>query len=295
MQDRSDGWFLMHRGWADNPIFAKAEFCPRMAWLWLIENACWEPKRVRIAGKTILLARGQLSYSRSYLSEAWGWTESRVARFVNALQTDQMIDRTSEQGQMVISICNYDKYQDAKKISDRQSDRQSDRHRTGSEHNKKELKEVKEDSIPPTPFQPTFELESENPSPPKSAIDDQLNSDFENLWSAWKPSGDMDKGSKSKAKTSYLKARKDMQHGKIISSCRQYLEFCHRNDRSTQHVVTWLNQRRFDDEFPAAGASRSGKPAHGRPAYADSLGRAAQAAGNILDEKARLRKENDAE
>ena len=117
----SEGFFLLHRGWRENPIF-RGEFSRADAWVWLIENACWKPSRTRIKGETIELERGELSFSIRFLAESWGWSKSRVDRFLSDLRDEGMIETRSKngtvkrhkagQGQSIISIVNYRKYQD---------------------------------------------------------------------------------------------------------------------------------------------------------------------------------------
>lgn len=107
------------------------------AWCWLISTACWKPTRFDIRGKTIILERGQLCASRSQMAEAWNWSGSAVERFLTRLQTEQMIERLTGQGRSVITICNYDKYQDKPKRAgqptEQQSGQQSDSNRTAKE------------------------------------------------------------------------------------------------------------------------------------------------------------------
>jgi hypothetical protein len=110
--------------------------------------------------------------------------------------------------------------------------------------------------------------------------------DFENLWVSWRPF-EMEKGSKSKAKAAYITARKETTHETIIDGCGRYLEWCHAGRQRTQHIVTWLNQRRWADEYPSSSAARMS--ANGKSTYADSLQTAAKAAGRVLDEKENLR------
>jgi hypothetical protein len=119
----SEGFFLLHRGWRDNPIF-KGEFSRADAWVWLIENACWKPSRTRIKGSTVELARGEMSFSVRFLADKWGWSKSRVDRFLDDLRSESMIKTRSKigtdgeqkagQGQSIITICNYAKYQDVR-------------------------------------------------------------------------------------------------------------------------------------------------------------------------------------
>lgn len=115
------GYILMHRGWQDNPIFDREEYSRRDAWVWLIESASWKPTRVRVKGDMIDLERGELCFAQRFLAEKWGWSKSRVDRFLKALAAEGMItvrtkngataDHAAGQGQSIITICKYDKYQ----------------------------------------------------------------------------------------------------------------------------------------------------------------------------------------
>jgi len=83
------------------------------AWCWLIANACWKPVKFDIKGKSVTLERGQLCASVRQLATAWGWSKSAVERFLVRLETETMIEREARHGRLVLTICNYTKYQDA--------------------------------------------------------------------------------------------------------------------------------------------------------------------------------------
>ena len=106
-------FYKMHRGWMENPalVGAREQYCRRAAWAWMIEQAVWKPRALNISGKTIHLERGQFSFSLRYLAAAWGWSVASVRRFIERLETDTMIGTSTGTGQLVITICNYDKYQ----------------------------------------------------------------------------------------------------------------------------------------------------------------------------------------
>lgn len=142
------GFYLMHRDWMDNPALDPDEpYDRRSAWVWLIEHAAFEAMRVKAGAKIVSLMRGQLSYSLRYLAEAWGWRHQKVRRFLACLESETMIETACETGQMLITICNYDKYQAAAEIA-RQPARQATRQeRDSDETNKKELKQLEEDSL----------------------------------------------------------------------------------------------------------------------------------------------------
>src|SRR5678816_2769557 len=98
------GYYLMHRGWFDHELFREEDpFCRRAAWAWLIEHAAWDRTRVRIAGKTVELQRGQLTYSLRFLAKTWGWGHERVRRFLSELRDRDMIETERETGQTAVS------------------------------------------------------------------------------------------------------------------------------------------------------------------------------------------------
>lgn len=145
------GFFIMHRGWRDNPVF-RGDFSRGEAWVWLIENACWKPTKFDVKGKTITLERGQLCASRDYLAKVWGWSASAVERFLTRLQTEQMIGRETGQGKSIVTISNYAKYQDvgsqAGQETGQQSGQRSDRDRTAKEQGNKGTREEEPNGSP---------------------------------------------------------------------------------------------------------------------------------------------------
>lgn len=109
------GYYKLHRGWQDHPVFNNEPFSRRDAWTWLIEKAVWKETRARVSGDFVTLQTGQLSYAVRYLADAWSWSKSRVARFLDELQNEAMIETRrgtqNANSQIIITICNYKKYQ----------------------------------------------------------------------------------------------------------------------------------------------------------------------------------------
>ena len=97
------------------------------AWVWLILGAAWKPTPFDIAGKTVTLERGQICVSIRQLGDEWGWSKSKVDRFLTRLETETMIERKAGQGRCIITICNYEKYQEQ-----RDTDRDSSGTPTGT-------------------------------------------------------------------------------------------------------------------------------------------------------------------
>lgn len=148
---KGTGWYSMSRGWYDHPIFSDASFCEPMAWEWLISRATYlKSGALRcVAGKEIRLQRGQLCDSVRYMAQAWGWTKSRVERFLKKLRRAAMIETHSETGHNIITICNYDKYQPNQMLSGTTFGTQTGRLQDDTEtNNKKEKIDKKDNNIP---------------------------------------------------------------------------------------------------------------------------------------------------
>ncbi|QQN73938.1 hypothetical protein [Croceicoccus sp. YJ47] len=104
------GYIKLFRGWQDCPALSDAE--RKLAWIWLLENACWKPASFNVKGKTVHLERGQICVSVRHLAAAWNWSKSAVDRFLTRLETETMVKREAGHGKLVLTICNYGKYQD---------------------------------------------------------------------------------------------------------------------------------------------------------------------------------------
>lgn len=114
------GFYLMHRDWMDNRVFARDAYCRRTAWVWMIEHAAWKDG-TRQNGKLVL--RGQLYVSYRYLAQAWGWSKSAVRRWIVAASDADMIRIDADTLACTITICNYDKYQSSDFDADTEPER----------------------------------------------------------------------------------------------------------------------------------------------------------------------------
>lgn len=139
------GFYLMHRGWQDNPVFRNEAFSRRDAFLWLIEAATYRTVRVHAGAGEITLERGQLSHSLRFMAKAWQWDEAKVRRFLSSLSRAKMIDAHTDAGQTVVTVCNYDKYQAPERVTDAASDAATTQQRRGDDAKKKEGNKGKEE------------------------------------------------------------------------------------------------------------------------------------------------------
>ena len=118
----SGGVFAVARNIFEHPKFAQEPFTEREAWIWLIREAAWKKRTVRVGKKVCDIERGQLVSSTRFMASKWQWSEAKVRRFLKSLKSDAMIDAVSDALATQITICNYDEYQKVSLPSDAAND-----------------------------------------------------------------------------------------------------------------------------------------------------------------------------
>lgn len=106
------GLIQIDRGLMSHPVFQEEPFTEREAWIWMLMEASFEARRVRVLHNVISLERGQFAASLRFMAERFQWKKDRVSRFLKRIVKEGMIETATETGETVISICNYEVYQD---------------------------------------------------------------------------------------------------------------------------------------------------------------------------------------
>jgi hypothetical protein len=177
------GFIALHRKVFENPVVGLNPVYFR-AWIWLLCEAKYKAVRQRIgAGKSISieLKRGQLSHSRSFIAKALGLSEQRVRTFLNRLKIEGMITIEINQGQMVITISNYDDYQIDRDENNQQPHRQFNQQPTSNqpELNKDNNSKEAVGEFSPTPTPPKSRRQTKYPAPAEGTAEyDDLRSQF---------------------------------------------------------------------------------------------------------------------
>ena len=83
------------------------------AWQYLLMQASFKARTVRVGKATYNLSRGEAVVSERFLAERWNWSRKSVRGFVAKLGAQRMVKKGPQDGPKVptLSICNYDKYQ----------------------------------------------------------------------------------------------------------------------------------------------------------------------------------------
>lgn len=229
------GFIALARGVLDHPVVgATKPFSYFEAWLWLLFEAAWKSRRVRVtngrAANYIVLERGQLSHSRSYISAAWGWTEKRVRTFLLRLERDRQIALQTDHLQTVITICNYELYQNPLASKALQTGRQTDQQWPGNGPEEKQSNK-----------------ETSNISRTLRA---QPSEEFLKFWRAYPTREGSNPREPARKKFEQLR-KSGISAASMLAAAKAYAAEQHRLGKTgTQYVaqaIVWLNQRRDVD------------------------------------------------
>lgn len=142
-----DGWIKLHRKALDNPIVMKdAEHLA--IWTYLLLNATHAEYPALFKGNKIMLQPGQLITGSISIGNRLSINESKVRRVLNNFVNDGQIDRQTSNKNSLITVLNWDMYQNC----DGQNDKQvTDECRTsdGQVTTNKNVKNVKKDICTP--------------------------------------------------------------------------------------------------------------------------------------------------
>ena len=110
----NQGWMAIHRKIKDTWLWKEKPFSRGQAWIDLLLMANWEEKKVLVNGNLEVVKRGERITSLRKLSESWGWSTTKVKKFLEVLKGDNMIDYKSDTKKTVYRVLNYNDYQDIK-------------------------------------------------------------------------------------------------------------------------------------------------------------------------------------
>ena len=97
--------FFEHALWEEKRNYSRAE-----AFLDMIQTASFKASKRIINGKLIQLDAGELIASERYLSVRWGWSRTKIRKFVQLLKEDGMLDQRKDQAETVLNLLKYKDY-----------------------------------------------------------------------------------------------------------------------------------------------------------------------------------------
>lgn len=142
------GWIKLHRQLLDCEIWVddSEKFDRRSAWIDLLLLANHRDKDIIFDGKPLTIGRGQYVSSIRKLSARWGWGNQKTTDYLRLLCDLRMIEKDSDTRRTLITIVNYEVYQDTENEDGTQIDTVSERKRNANRTqivHKQEYKELK--------------------------------------------------------------------------------------------------------------------------------------------------------
>jgi hypothetical protein len=137
--------YFRHPFWTEKRVFSKAE-----AWIEILRHAQHEkePKQRLVNGIPVTQNYGEAIMSTRYCGRCWGWTQSRVRRFLILLQNMEQIELKSTHGPArqpnIIIVKNFSTYDIREKSTDSACDSQPTHNRLTTDSQPTQIKERKE-------------------------------------------------------------------------------------------------------------------------------------------------------
>lgn len=144
------GWIKLHRKILDCWIWNNKPYDKARAWIDLLLLANHSDKKILFNGSVVTISKGQYLTSIRNLSTRWGWSYDKCLRFLNLLETEEMLKKESDSTRTLLTIVNYDVYQDVPntdKCTNRTPTSEPTEHQQVTNKNVKNDKNVKNNNI----------------------------------------------------------------------------------------------------------------------------------------------------
>lgn len=139
-----EGWIKIHRKIMDNPLYLSEPFTRMQAWIDLLLLANHKEGFFYVRGNKVVVGRGQVGTSSRTLASRWQWSRGKVERFLKDLENDNQIEPQKNNVITLISICNYDDYQNTEPQTEPQTSRRRATDEPQTDRNKNDKKEKNE-------------------------------------------------------------------------------------------------------------------------------------------------------
>jgi hypothetical protein len=113
-----EGYIKLHRKILNNKYWLEPRRKSKFeAWIYLLLRAGYKNKEFVFGDADINLKAGEFITSQLKLAEAWKWDRETVGRHLARLQSDGQITYKTSNKFTIISICNWDSYQNQDKLN----------------------------------------------------------------------------------------------------------------------------------------------------------------------------------
>lgn len=114
MASTDKGWIKMFRSLQDNILWQEKPFSRGQAWVDLLLSVNHKDNMILIDGRPKKIKCGQFWTSRDKLAKRWGWSKSKVNRFLTLLTDTHMVSVSGTPSGTLLTVENWVKFQDAR-------------------------------------------------------------------------------------------------------------------------------------------------------------------------------------
>ena len=113
------GWIKLHREINSHWIWTNSDYFKW--WIDILLEVNHTPQKTLIKGVLFECNRGETLYSLDTWAKRWKTNKSKVRRFLELLQKDEMITLKNEKQTTRLTVCKYDSYQDERNANETQT------------------------------------------------------------------------------------------------------------------------------------------------------------------------------
>lgn len=142
------GWIKIHRKIQECWIWQEKPFDKGRAWVDLILLAMHRDKKLLIDNEVVVIERGSFMTSVLKLADRWGWSRNKVLRFLDVLESEQMLNTKRTPKGTLVTIVKYEDYQVGDTTDDTTDEPPLETpNETTDEPQKKNIKNIKNNNI----------------------------------------------------------------------------------------------------------------------------------------------------
>lgn len=111
---KEKGWISIHRSLEEHWLWEDKPFSKAHAWIDLLMMMNHEDRKVPLGNELIEVKRGSRITSIRQLCDRWGWSNTKVKKFLEMLEQDEMLHVKSDTKKTILTVVNYNVYQPSK-------------------------------------------------------------------------------------------------------------------------------------------------------------------------------------
>jgi len=129
-------FFAENKYWKEKRVYSRAE-----AWIDMVQMAFYKDSEELWNGNTVLIKCGSFITSERILAKRWGWSTTKVRRFLGCLERVKKLSRNSSAEKSTITLAKYEVY-NCTESTESSTEKAEKKQRKSTKEDSKESKEI---------------------------------------------------------------------------------------------------------------------------------------------------------